>query len=176
MITMANNSMQLVNNDHPLLHKPSQPVMAEQLENRGERLKPIASVLIKTMKEKDAYGISACQLGIDLSLFCMEVEGRMRVCANPQIVAASLDMERQEEGCLSFPGLRLAITRPDAVAVRYHDIDGNEVLEQLEGLEARVWLHEYDHTQGICFTDRASRLALQMARKKLAKRLKRNQR
>lgn len=165
--------MQIVQSDHPLLHRPSGSVLAEQLSNGGERLKPIASMLIQAMKERQAYGISACQLGMDLAVFCMEVNGRTRVCANPSIVAASLTMEKAVEGCLSFPGLLLKVNRPDAVAVRYHDADGNEVLEQLEGLEARVWLHEYDHTQGICFTDRVSKLSLDMARRKLAKITKR---
>ena len=165
--------MHLVSSDNPILHRPSKPVMEEQLSNGGERLKPIAHELISSMKSHSAYGISACQLGIDLALFAMDVDGRIRICANPQIVASAVRMEKSEEGCLSFPGLYLRVNRPDAVVVRYHNIDGLEVTEQLEGLEARVWLHEYDHTQGICFTDRVSKLVLDMAKRKLAKNRKR---
>jgi peptide deformylase len=84
-------------------------------------------------------------------------------------------MEKQEESCPSFPGLKLLITRPEAVAVRYNALDGTEITEKLEGAAARAWLHEYDHTQGICFTDRASRLHRNMAKKRLTKILKRSQ-
>lgn len=168
--------MHLIKHDNPLLHRPSLSVMDEQLENNGQRLKPILQELIRTMKQHQALGLSACQIGIDLAVFCMETNGRIRACANPQIIAASVAMDIQDEGCLSYPGLRLAVRRPEAVAVRYVDADGHEVTEQLEGLDARVWLHEYDHTQGICFTNRVSRLCLDIARRKQAKQEKRMKR
>ena len=53
-------------------------------------------------------------------------------------------------------------------------IEGEEITERLEGLEARVWLHEYDHCQGICFTDRVGKLSINMAKRRQAKKLKRN--
>lgn len=161
--------MQILKQDHPLLHKPSTLATEQQLREKCEELKPIAALLIKTMDDHQALGVSACQIGIDSAMFAMNVDGNIKVCINPQVVAASVDMAKDEEGCLSFPGLFMRINRPAAVVVRYHDVDGNEVTEQLDGLAARVWLHEYDHTQGICFTDRASKLTLNMARKKLAK-------
>lgn len=162
--------------NHPLLHKPASIVGDEMFADNGLRLKPIATLLMTTINDNSALGVSACQVGIDLSVFAMMVDGQPRVCVNPQIIAAAVEMEKQPEGCLSFPGMILNVRRPDAVAVRYKTIDGTEVTEHLDGLAARVWLHEYDHTMGICFTDRVSKLGLSMAKKKMIKNSKRNMR
>ena len=161
--------MTLINQDNPLLHQPSQLATESQLSDQCRELKPIAALLISNIHQHDAFGISACQIGIDLSMFAMVVDAQPRVCINPQIVAASSEMERELEGCLSFPGLHLKVNRPSEVVVRYHNLDGVEVTEHLSGLAARVWLHEYDHTIGTCFTDRVSKLSLSMAKKRLAK-------
>lgn len=162
----------MIPSNDPLLHRPSQPVTEEQMANGGERLKPIATMLVKAINDHRALGVSACQIGIDMAMFATYVDGQIRICANPQIVASSTTMEKQMEGCLSFPGLLLSVNRPDAVVVRYNSVDGVEVTEHLDGLSARVWLHEYDHTMGICFTDRVSKLSLDMAKRKLNKRNK----
>ena len=167
--------MQIINQVDPLLHRPSQQLTPEQISNTNE-VKTVASLLIDCIYKKSAVGVSACQLGVDLAMFAMEVGGRMRVCVNPQVVAAAVDMEMQEERCLSYPGLVLKIKRPDSVVVRYLTIEGQEMTEQLDGLDARVWLHEYDHTMGICFTDRVSKLSINMAKKKLNKQMKRDKR
>jgi peptide deformylase len=167
--------MQIINQNEPILHRPSQQLTKEQIESK-EEIKTVASLLISTIYSNSALGASACQIGVDLAMFAMDTGERIRVCINPQIVAAAVNMEMQEEGCLSYPGLRLKIKRPDSVVVRYLDIDGQEVTEQLDGLEARVWLHEYDHTMGICFTDRASKLSIDMAKKRLNKIMKRSKR
>lgn len=165
--------MILIKQDDPLLHRASQAVNDEMLSENGAALKPIAAMLLKCINEHDALGISACQIGIDLSIFAMNASGRPRICANPQIVAASAEMSRAEEGCLSYPGMALRVNRPSEVVVRYHDVDGNEVTEHLEGIDARVWLHEYDHTIGICFVDRVGKVSLDMAKRRMKKTMKR---
>lgn len=166
-------SIQLVNENDPILHKPAQQVEKSEFANQSAELKPIVAVLIQKLYEQKAYGISACQVGIDKSIFVMDVDNKLKVCINPTIVAAQNEMVLHKEGCLSFPGLELVVKRPASIIARYQDIDGNEVTEQLENMEARVWLHEYDHTQGICFTDRVSKIKLDMAKKKLEKRQRR---
>ena len=117
--------------------------------------------------------MSAVQMGVDMSMFAMMTESQPKVCINPEIVAASFEMVLMEEGCLSFPGLHLQVRRPAGIVARYKTIEGQEVTERLEGMDARVWLHEYDHCQGICFTDRVSKLKLSMANKRLKKKSKR---
>jgi peptide deformylase len=165
--------MKLIPNDDQLLHNPSLPVTEAQMADQCRELKPIAALLLQGINEYQALGISACQLGINMAMFAMDVDGQPRICINPSIVAATSEMYRQEEGCLSFPGLALKVNRPAEVVVRYHNMDGNEVTEHLSGLTARVWLHEYDHTIGVCFTDRVGKLSLNMAKKRLAKAQKR---
>lgn len=165
--------MQLVDKDHPILHKASTPVDEALLADNGTGLKPIAALLIDKIYAHNAVGISACQLGMDLAIFAIITEGQTRICANPQIVAALAEMRKDDEGCLSFPGLYLKVLRPYEVIVRYHNEHGKEVTEKIDGFTARAWLHEYDHTMGICYTDRVSKLALDMATRKLNKQRRR---
>lgn len=165
--------MQLVYSNDPILSQPCKPVGQDLLDNQAAGLKPIAATLIDKIHSLNALGISACQLGIDLAVFAISVDGKTRICANPQIVAAATDMEKANEGCLSFPGLYLKVNRPAAVVVRYLNEDGKEVTEQLDGLTARAWLHEYDHTIGICFTSRVTKLTLDIAKRRLNKQRRR---
>lgn len=163
---------QLVESTAEILHRACAPVDDDKFLNDGAQIKPIAQLLVQKLYEQRALGISACQIGIDLSMFAIDINNNLKICINPQIVAAMAEMELGSEGCLSFPGIFLKVNRPAGVIVRYKDIDGKEITEELKGLEARAWLHEFDHTQGICFTDRVSKLKLSMAKKKYEKLLK----
>lgn len=164
----------IIESNDPLLHRPSKLVTDDQTADYKNALQPIASLLVTAIYEKDALGVSACQIGVDMAMFAMLVDDTVRICVNPQIVAASFNMVMMREGCLSFPGLYLNVRRPEGAVVRYSTIEGEEITERLEGLAARVWLHEYDHCQGICFTDRVGKLSMDMAKKRLAKKLKRS--
>ena len=164
----------LIPSTDKLLHRPAKPVSEEQFANYKNTLQPFASMLIAEIYDKSALGVSAVQCGVDLAMFAMVVDDQPKICINPEIVAASFEMVAGNEGCLSFPGMLLQVTRPAGVVARYKTIEGQEVTERLEGLAARVWLHEYDHCQGICFTDRVSKLRLSMAKKRLEKQNKRN--
>jgi peptide deformylase len=164
----------LIPSNDQLLHRPANTVSEEQFINYKNSIQPIASMLIAEIYEKNALGVSAVQMGVDMSMFAMMTEAQPKVCINPEIVAASFEMVLMEEGCLSFPGLHLQVKRPAGIVARYKTIEGQEVTERLEGMDARVWLHEYDHCQGICFTDRVSKLKLSMAKKRLEKRNKRS--
>jgi peptide deformylase len=163
----------LIPSNDQLLHRPANTVSEEQFNTYKNSIQPIASMLIAEIYEKNALGVSAVQMGVDMSMFAMMTESQPKVCINPEIVAASFEMVLMEEGCLSFPGLHLQVRRPAGIVARYKTIEGQEVTERLEGMDARVWLHEYDHCQGICFTDRVSKLKLSMANKRLKKKSKR---
>ena len=170
---MKNN---LVIDSDPILHTPSLLVPDEKFNNQSIELKPIATLLIEKIYAHNALGISACQLGINMAMFAFDVDGNLKVCINPEIVAVPIesDMPKEDEGCLSYPGLVLKIKRPSSVIVKYKDIDGVEIREQLNGLAARVFLHEMDHLAGICFVDRVSKLSLDMAKRKRDKQMKRS--
>lgn len=162
----------LVNENDPLLHRLSTKVSESELENQCKALKPMISILLAELNRGNAWGISACQLGFDKAMFVMSVDNEDRVCINPEILAASVEMVLLKEGCLSFPGLYLMVKRPAGVAVRYHNHDGYQITERLEGMNARVFLHEFDHLIGTCFTDRVQKLKLDLAKRKRDKRQK----
>jgi peptide deformylase len=88
---------------------------------------------------------------------------------NPTIDKVSINSELMPEGCLSHPDLFLKVTRPKGLVVKFLDIDAKECIMELYDLDARCFLHEYDHLQGIEFTNRVSRLKLDMAKKKQTK-------
>ena len=83
-----------------------------------------------------------------------------------------------EEGCLSYPGLWIKVTRPESIGVEYEDENGKVTRDNLNGLQCRIFQHEYDHMEGSDFTKKVSKLKLDMAIKKqkkmdkLAKKLK----
>jgi peptide deformylase len=76
-----------------------------------------------------------------------------------------------DEGCLSYPNLLLKVNRPASIRVRFQDPFGNWITKQFAGMSARVFLHEYDHLLGVDFTDKVSKLKLEMAQKKAKKRM-----
>ena len=70
---------------------------------------------------------------------------------------------------MSFPGLVLRIPRPETVEVEYFNVKGDKQLTTLQQLDARVFQHEFDHLNGICFDKKVSKLKLDMAKKRLHK-------
>lgn len=164
----------LINHTDPLLHRSNTTVSEDELVDNCKSLQPILGLMHDTISKYNALGVSACQIGFDKTMFMMNVNGKIKVCINPEMIAANLKMELGREGCLSYPSLFLTVRRPIAVAVRYIDQTGKQITEQLDNLEARVWLHEFDHTCGICFTDRVSKLKLDMGLRKQTKLTKGN--
>lgn len=167
---MSKSNASLIPSTDALLHRPSKLVDDSMFEDNSAQLVPIASLLLNSMVEYNGIGISACQIGIDLNMFAIHTDGQVRVCINSEIYGAVIgEMVKDSEGCLSYPGLELKVKRPSSIVARYKNLEGKEVTEKLEGLTARAWLHEFDHTQGICFVNRVSKLSLDMAKKKLNK-------
>lgn len=107
----------------------------------------------KVLKQKD----------IDKSLIDFK-----KVFINAEIIDETGDEWAYEEGCLSIPGIRADVYRPEFVKIHYFDTDWNEHTETYEGLAARIIQHEYDHIDGILFTDHLTGLKRQMLKKKLA--------
>jgi len=86
---------------------------------------------------------------------------------NPEILDRHGDDKTYEEGCLSIPNLREEIVRPEKVRIRYYDRDFNQHEEEYSGIAARIIQHEYDHLQGVLFTDKVAPLKKRMLRNKL---------
>jgi peptide deformylase len=132
-----------------------------------------------TMKLYNGLGLSANQCGVFERVFIVGNEEIVIVCINPKLIKASDDLIKDNEGCLSFPGLFLKVERAASVEVEYYDLQGKKYNTTFTGLTARCFLHELDHMNGITMDKHVKPLALKMAKDKqgkLFKRVKRLQR
>ena len=99
-----------------------------------------------------------------------ELEGGRRLpCFNPEITKVSKTQVMIEEGCLTFPGLYLKLSRPQDIQVKFEDAEGEVQELTLSGMMSRAYQHEWDHTQGRIFIQRASKLKLDRAMKRQTK-------
>lgn len=117
--------------------------------------------MYKTMEQAHGIGLAANQVGLDKSVFIVDishVEGYEKFTPitfiNPTIKSFSDEISSFNEGCLSLPNLRGEVNRPKAIEIVYYDINMKEQKIEADDLLARVIQHEYDHLQGILFTDR----------------------
>jgi peptide deformylase len=125
--------------------------------------------LIATMFAKNGIGLAANQVGIAARVFVMGSKENFlnaKAYFNPKIIANTDDMVELEEGCLSFPGVYVKIKRPTAIKVEYQNAKGETVVDELRDWDCRVFLHEFDHLEGITFQNRTSPLKWAMAVKK----------
>ena len=117
----------------------------------------LSKTLVENMLHYEGVGLSANQIGIWERAFCMmtDVETQETItCFNPKIIKTYGDPVLFEEGCLSFPDEIINIERPDRIVVKYEDEDEKVHKIKLDGFLARVFQHEYDHLEGIDFTQR----------------------
>ena len=143
--------LKLTPNTHPILHERVKPC-SDNLDRRE-----ISRILKENMIHYEGIGLSANQIGICERVFVMmlnmETEETI-TCFNPRIVKSYTEEVEMEEGCLSYPELFLKIKRPDKIVVKYEDEDKKTHKLKLQGLASRVFQHEYDHMEGIDFTQR----------------------
>ena len=129
------------------------------------------------MMSKNGIGLAASQVNLDQSLFVMkDAIGQTNICINPQVLQAIDQTSYEYEGCLSFPGIFVRVYRPTKIMVEYYDHNLEKITKTLDGKEARVFLHEYDHTKGVTFKDRSGPLKWRRAiekRNKVMKKLTR---
>jgi len=118
-------------------------------------------------------GLAAPQIGISLRLAVIDVtdgknpEAKI-VCANPEIIHAEGE-QREEEGCLSLPGFRGYVARPQYVTVRAQDATGKEFQMRGEQLLARAFCHEIDHLHGTLFIAHLGMLKRDIIKRKIRK-------
>jgi peptide deformylase len=131
----------------------------------------LAKSMLKIMFENNGIGLAAPQIGISKRILVMGNPQLSFTCINPKIINKENEYIDQE-GCLSFPGLWLNVRRYKNITVQYQDIIGREQEKTLDALQARVFQHELDHLEGICFTSRVGKLSLELASKRRKKNLK----
>jgi peptide deformylase len=150
-------------------------------------VKKLSEDMFETMYNAKGVGLAAPQIGLNVRMFV--VDGRpfnegedmeerdkdpslidfKKVFINAEILEEDGDDWAFEEGCLSIPDVREDIYRPEYVTIKYFDTDWNEHTEEYEGLAARIIQHEYDHIDGILFTDHLNPVKKRMLKNKLAK-------
>jgi len=143
--------LQLTPNTHPILHEKMKPC-SEDLDRRE-----MSRILKENMIHYEGVGLSANQIGICERVFVMilhmETE-EIITCFNPRIIKKYKDCGWFEEGCLSYPDEIINVNRPNRIVVKYEDEDKKEHKIKLDGFAARVFQHEFDHLEGIVFTER----------------------
>ena len=141
----------LVKSDDKILHRRIKPCGV----NVDRHF--ISKTLIENMFHHEGCGLSANQIGMDIRAFAMirDLENNeVIVCFNPKIIKKYNEVVNCEEGCLSFPDEIINVDRPDRIVVKYEDEDKKEHKIKLSGMASRVFQHEFDHLEGIDFTQR----------------------
>lgn len=161
--------MKLIKHPNPILKQSATPWLFETDED-FEMAARTEQEMLSIMKASNGIGLAAQQVGLLKRVFVMRTQdGRECGLFNPVILEVNNEKAVGEEGCLSFPDLWLKVERSKGLIAKYLDNTGQERIIQLEGLDARCFLHELDHLDGICFTDGLSPLKLAMAIKKQRK-------
>src|SRR5919202_2284063 len=153
---------------NPVLEMPGEPVT-----EFDEKLKKLVSDMFETMYAAPGVGLAAPQVGVSKRLFVMDCSGgkdpAQRIAMiNPEVISVEGEQDG-EEGCLSFPGIFVAVKRDFRAVVRAHDVNGE--LFEVDGMEliARCMLHETDHRDGIVFLDHTTPLKREMVKRKIRK-------
>ena len=150
------------------------PILKKPLESCSIGLdrKELQTTLQNAMEHHQGIGLSANQIGIKERAFIMYSDVKKKEiisCFDPLITDYSEEKIIMDEGCLTWPGLWLKVERSEGIRCVYNDVDGELVQVQMHGLEARIFQHEYDHMEGTNFTQRVSRLKLNMAKRRASK-------
>ena len=138
----------------------------------AQTIQDLLEDMFETMYEESGMGLSANQVGFDMSFAVIDISHEEEdknplIIINPEILESSGHYE-MEEGCLSIPEIRATISRPETVLLQYLDLDGKTHQEWFSGLMARVIQHEVDHLNGVFYVDHLTSAKRAMLDKRLA--------
>src|ERR1700730_3316881 len=142
-----------------------------RVEKFDDELRQLCDDMFESMYAANGVGLAAPQIGVGRRLAVIDVtvgknpEARL-VLANPEIIHLEGE-QREEEGCLSVPGFRGYVARPQYVTVRAQDLVGKEFEMRSEGLLARAFCHEIDHLNGLLFLTHLSMLKRDLIRRRI---------
>ena len=143
--------MEIITVDHPkaaVLRRRARPVGRVTAE-----IQRLANDMVEVMRGANGVGLAAPQVGVSKRLFVAEVEERVHILVDPEIVKMEGE-EADTEGCLSIPGLIGEVPRASRVVVKGKNRRGRGITVEADGLLARVFQHEIDHLDGVLFLDR----------------------
>jgi peptide deformylase len=127
--------------------------VAREVDQVDGSLARLVEDMVQTMYDSEGAGLAAPQVGVQKRLFVYDVGEGPQAMINPTIVETDGEWYH-DEGCLSIPGLRLGIVRPDRVHLTGFDLDGNEVSLEADEFLGRVFQHEVDHLDGVLMVER----------------------
>ena len=158
------------------------PVLRKETDEIDEdypKLKELIENMFKTMENAPGVGLAAPQIGLSIRLFVIDTtsiyeeekgkedHGVRKAFINPIMIDEWGKKWDFEEGCLSIPGIREKVNRQADIKIEYYDEDFNLKEETFSDMNARVIQHEYDHIEGVLFTDYLSGLKKRRLQRKL---------
>lgn len=157
---------------HPVLRK-----VAEEIERDYPKLNELISDLFETMYYSEGLGLAAPQIGKSIRIFVIDghpaaedepsLADFKKAFINAHIVEKNGELLPMTEGCLSIPNLREEVNRESHIRITYYDENWEFHDEVYEGYKARIIQHEYDHLDGVMFTDKISPLRRRLLKSKL---------
>lgn len=163
----------------PVLRK-----VGKEITKDYPKLDELISNMKETMKNAQGVGLAAPQIGKDIRLFLIDaspfaesdeleeeeklfLKGFNRIFINAKIIEEDGEEWAFNEGCLSIPNINEDVFRNETIHIEYEDENFEKKKDTLSGLAARIFQHEYDHIEGILFTDKLSSLKKRLLKKKL---------
>ncbi len=157
---------------HPILRKKSTDISPDYPD-----LDNLLKDMWQTMETADGVGLAAPQIGKNIRIFVIAADvfsetdprckGFRKAFINAHILERGGDIVGREEGCLSIPGIHENVKRPSRILMQYCDETGKEFREEFDGILAWIIQHEYDHLEGILFTDHVTPLRKRLLKNKL---------
>ena len=157
---------------HPVLRK-----IAAEIDKDYPGLNQLINDLFETMYYSEGLGLAAPQIGKSIRIFVIDgkpaaedepsLADFKKAFINPHITERSGEFQPMNEGCLSIPNLREEVMRESHVRITYYDENWQFYDEAYDGYKARIIQHEYDHLDGILFTDKISPLRRRLLKGKL---------
>jgi len=156
----------------PVLRKVS-----KEIDKNFSGLKTLIEDMFDTMYKADGMGLAAPQIGKSLRLFVLDasllkesdpsLEGFKKVFVNPSVIEEDGEEWSFNEGCLSIPLIREDVLRKHRIRIQYFDENWNYHDDYFDSVKARIIQHEYDHLNGILFTDKVTPLKRKLLKSKL---------
>ena len=130
---------------------------ATEIQTFDEKLKNLSKEMIDLMHNSEGIGLAAPQVGLSIRFLVLDVspveKGYSQMAFVNPVILETWGESILEEGCLSIPGIREEVERPEEILIKYQTIDGEEKTEKFSGWMARVLQHEVDHLEGVLFVD-----------------------
>ncbi len=143
-------ALKIIPDSDPILHTACESFNPR---NTDFPLKETIQEMFVLMEEKGGIGLAAPQVGINMRFFVMEMNGVTRAVLNPKITWKNNELSNNTEGCLSYPGIIVRVVRPRSIRVQFSTASGFTRKKTLYGTDARCFMHEVDHLNGVVIGD-----------------------